>query len=88
MNRHDLYLRTIKAKDNKYEKKRKRRNRLYHNRSLKKKSFTKIEGQIKPIEKWCLRCGNHRVKFHHKFCNGCWEEIKKQKEQEIINVIK
>lgn len=80
MNRNELYQKSIKAKDNKYEKKKKRRERLYHNRSLKKKSFHKIDGYIKPVVKWCERCKKHRVKHHHYLCEDCWKKKKLEEE--------
>ena len=37
-----------------------------------------IEGRIRPVVKFCKRCGTGRVRHHHLFCDKCHMEINRK----------
>jgi predicted amidophosphoribosyltransferase len=39
-----------------------------------------------PKVKWCKNCGEHRVKYHHYYCEKCWKELHfpEEKEKEVV----
>lgn len=50
-----------------------------------KKAVRKRKKHIKPIprKKWCQNCLKRRVKFHHYYCEPCWQELHGGKKPEI-----
>lgn len=55
--------------------------RKWKSKKLDKPSFRNKEGgKIKPIRKFCKRCKVKRVKFHHSYCNKCYDLNRIEKE--------
>lgn len=34
-----------------------------------------------PLIKWCKNCNEHRVRYHHRLCNFCWDELHKTPQE-------
>lgn len=45
----------------------------------------KKKKRIKPIprRKWCQNCMKHRVKFHHYYCQWCYDKVHKTPQEKI-----
>jgi hypothetical protein len=66
------------------QKKSKIRWKKWNSKFMDKPSITqKTGGKIIPQIKFCKRCKNARVKFHHIYCNNCWLINKQEKDGKL-----